>query len=252
MKKIPLVLSGLFLLLMVPLAAGAMDADELIAKHLKAVGGVEKLKSVRSMRATGTVQVMGMEMPFTTVQKRPHKMRIDSSMMGSAFVQAFDGENGWMINPMTGSPDPQDMPETAEKLFRLEADMDGLLVDYADKGFTVEYVGEDEVEGTPVYHLKLDTHNDVEFDMYFDTEYFLLIKQVRTFTVDESTVSQENYFGNFEEVDGIVMPFSIEQRQGGQTQTQIMIEKVELGVDVADEQFVKPAAAEKSESSSGG
>jgi hypothetical protein len=243
-KKLLPTLAGLILLLGLPLLVNAMDAEELIAKHLEATGGAEKWQAVKSMRATGTVQVMGMELPFTVVQKRPNKMRIDSSMMGSPFVRAYDGENGWSINPMTGSQEPQDMPEVVEKIFAVEADLDGLLIGYEEKGYRVEYIGEDEVEGTPVHHLKVFTGDDMHFDMYFDNEYLLLIKQSRTFTLDESEMSEDTYYGDYQEFEGLVMPYSMEQRQGGQTVSQISVETVELGVDIADADFVKPAAEE--------
>jgi outer membrane lipoprotein-sorting protein len=234
----------LILPLALPVVAGAMDADELIAKYHEAIGGLDKIRAVQSMKATGKVMTFGMELPFTVVQKRPNYMRIDSSMQGSAFVQAFDGEHGWSVNPMTGSQDAQDMPEIAEKVFSHEADMDGPLVDYEKKGYKVKYVGEDEVEGTPVYHLKLTVDDELKYDMYFDTEHFLLLKQARTMRVDEQEHTEETYFSDFQEVDGLIYPFAIEQRQGGQAGTQIMTETIELNVDVDDSIFVKPAKAE--------
>jgi len=224
-----------------PTVAGAMDADELIAKHLEAIGGLEKIRAINSMKATGKVMTFGMELPFTVVQKRPNFMRIDSSMQGSTFIQAFDGEKGWSVNPMTGSQEAQDMPEIAGKVFRHEADMDGQLVDYEKKGYTVKYVGEDEVEGTAVHHLKLVVDDELKYSMYFDTEYFLMLKQTRTLKVDEEEHSEDTYFSDFQETEGLIYPFSIEQR--GQSSTQIMMETLELNVEIDDAVFVKPAKA---------
>jgi len=122
-----------------PLAVQAMDTDELIAKSIEASGGLEKLQAVKSAKFTG-----------------------------KTMVQCFAGDKGWTINPMTGSTTAQPMSEMEEMSFRLQADMDGILVDHAKKGYTVEYVGEEDVEGTPTYHLKVDTNTGIVLNMYMD------------------------------------------------------------------------------------
>ena len=129
------------------MAAGAfaMTADELIEKNFEAQGGLDKLKSIQTIKATGKFLTYGMEFPFTSTQMRPNKMRIDADINGQAMVQAFDGADAWSINPMTGSKEPQDMSPLEAKGFKLQADMDGLLIDYEKKGYTVEYIGADEV-----------------------------------------------------------------------------------------------------------
>jgi outer membrane lipoprotein-sorting protein len=224
----------------------AMTADELIAKNLDAMGGVEKIRSIQTGVMTGKVIVMGgMELPFKLTEKRNHKMKIESNIQGMDFVQCFDGKTGWSVNPMSGSQDPQEMPEIANKLFKHEADMDGLLVDYEKKGYKVEYVGEDEVEGTPVHHLKLDTGDDITYDMYFDAEYYMLIKRTRTFMMDDAENVEDTYYSDYKDVDGLVLPHAIEERRDGQTNSQIMIETVEFGADVDDGIFAMPAKTEE-------
>jgi outer membrane lipoprotein-sorting protein len=227
--------------------AAAMDADELIAKYLDAVGGVEKLKALKSSRSTGKIQAMGMEFPFTASQKRDHKMRIDSNVQGMNFIQAYDGENGWTVNPMSGSEDPQDLPEVAEKIYSHEASIDGLFVDYKKRGYSATYIGEDEVEGTPVYHLKLDTGDGIEYDFYFEKDSLMLIKQARTITVDGNPVTEDAYYSDFKAVDGLIFPFSVEQRHGTETTSQIMMDKIELNVEIPDDYFTKPAVESESQ-----
>ena len=117
------------------------------------------------------------------------------------------------------------------------------LVDYAKKGYTVEYIGEDEVEGTAVHHLKVDTHDDLIIDMYFDAEYFLVIKQTGKMKMEEQEIAQDSYMSDFKEVNGLVVPHSIESRMNGQTVNTIMLETVEFDVEVDDAIFVRPAAS---------
>jgi len=230
--------------LLVPGTGAAMDADELIAKHLEATGGVAKLKAVESQKVTGKVMVQGMEIPLTIYQKRPNRLRSEAQVMGKTVVQCYDGAKGWSVNPMTGSEDPQPMSEFEEKNVKLQADMDGVLVDYADKGYTAEYLGEDEVEGTPAHKLRLDTGQDIVVDFYFDKDYFLVIKQDSKITFEGNEIESSMYMSDYQEVDGLIVPFAIETRQGDMTVTQIMLEAYEFDVPVDDAIFVMPAPQE--------
>ncbi len=225
-----------------PLVVQAMDADELIAKTIEASGGLEKLQAVKSTKFTGKFLAQGMEFPFTMTQKRPGMMRIDANIMGSTMVQCFAGDKGWTINPMTGSTTAQPMSEMEEMSFRLQSDMDGILVDYAKKGYTVEYIGEADVEGTPTYQLKVDTNTGIVLNMFIDTEFFLNIKTDSKMTMDENEFETQTYMSDFQEIDGLTMPFAIETRSGDVVMNQIMMETVEYGVEVDDSLFEMPEA----------
>ena len=228
--------------LFVASAASAMDAKELIKKNHEATGGLDKIQAIKSLSATGKALAQGMEFPFVMKQTRPNLMRLDVTVMGMEMVQAYDGEKGWGINPMMGSQDPQPMGELENKSFKLQSDMDGLLVNYEDKGYTVEYIGEADVEGTPTYQLRLDTHMDIVMDMFFDQEYFLVIKQSSTINWEEKVIESDTYMSDFQEVgDGLIIPFSIETRMGEATINQIVIESMEHNVEIDKSIFVMPA-----------
>jgi hypothetical protein len=239
-----MVTAGLLLALItiLPLAAQAMDADELIDKSIEASGGLDKLKAVDSAKFTGKFLAQGMEFPFTMTQKRPGMMRIDADIMGSTMVQCFSGDKGWTINPMTGSTAAQPMSEMEEMSFKLQSDMDGILVDYAKKGYTVEYIGEADVEGTPTYQLKVDTNTGIVLNLFFDTEFFLNIKTESKITLDENEMATQTYMSDFQEVEGLIMPFAIETRMGDMVVNQIMMEIVEYGIEVDDSLFEMPEA----------
>jgi outer membrane lipoprotein-sorting protein len=224
-------------------SATALTADELIAKHLETAGGLEKIKSIQSTKSTGKVLIFGMELPFTMMQKRPERMRIESEIQGATIVQAYDGQHGWSINPMTGTTEPQPMSGMEEMAFGFQADMDGPLVDYAEKGYTVELLPDDEVEGTPAHVLRVDTGQGAVFELYFDPDSYLLLKQSAHLKLEEQEITSDQYLSDYKEVEGMYVPFAIEQRMNEQTQSQIMIESVEFGVEMPDSLFTMPAAA---------
>lgn len=228
-----------FLLLMAGLAFG-QTVDDIVKKNIEARGGYDKIKSVNTTKMTGKVTAQGMEMPVTMVKKRPNKTRMDVSMQGQTMVQAYDGETAWMINPFMGDPTPQAMPEAQAKSMKEEADFDGQLVDYKEKGHKVELIGKEDMEGTEVYKLKLTLKSgDIQY-IYLDSEYYLPLKVTGKVKRGDTEIESDSYLSDYKEVDGLMMPFSIEQKMNGQTAAQITIEKVETNVAVPDSIFKMP------------
>lgn len=239
-------ISAVAFCLLALVAAGAtfaMDADELIAKAIEAQGGASALQAVQSQKATGKFVNQGMEIPFTMAQARPNLLRIDATFMGMTIVQAFDGTNGWSINPMTGSQDAQPMSDVEAKGFRMQADMDGQLLNWAAKGYTVEYVGPEEVEGTAAHRLRVDTKMDIVMDFWFDAESFLLLKQNLKMKVDQGEFETQSYPSDYRQQGGLTFAYAIETRQGDQVVNQLIIDTIELGVTVDPAVFLMPTPA---------
>ena len=120
------------------------------------MGGAEKMKSVRTMKMSGSAAVAGMEAPTVMVFKRPDKVRLDMTVMDQKVIQSADGASAWMINPFMGGPDAQPMPEEMAADFRSGAEMEGPLVDYKAKGNTLELLGKEDVDGKA--SLQAETH----------------------------------------------------------------------------------------------
>jgi outer membrane lipoprotein-sorting protein len=228
-------------------AVQAQTADEIIAKNLTARGGKDKIKAVQSARMTGKmVMGQGMEAPFTMEVARPSKMRMEFTIQGMTGVQAFDGKSGWSVMPFMGKKDPEAMSEDDTKQAADQADMDGVLVDYKDKGHQVEYLGKEDVEGTPAYKLKVTKKNGDIVSVYIDTESYMEIKDAGKTKVRGQEIEGETTFGDFKTVDGLVFPFSIEQKAKGMPGGMTMsISKIEVNPKLEDSRFAMPAAEKK-------
>jgi len=142
-------------LLLAPIAH-AQSVDDILAKHYEACGGLAKLKALNTMRVTGSMTMgPGMEAPITMERKRPGMRRMEFTIQGMTGIQAFDGAKTWSVMPFMGKKDPEVAPAEETKQADEQADFDGPLVDYKNKGNTVEFVGKDKVEGSDVYKLKV-------------------------------------------------------------------------------------------------
>jgi len=242
MRKAILLLAALFLL------AGVMSAqtvDEIIAKNTAAKGGLAKIKAVQSLRITGSAEIGPMQAGFVLTQKRANKMRNEISIQGMTMIQAYDGANGWGVVPFTGKKDPEPMSADDLKEAREEADIDGPLVDYKQKGHTVELIGKEKTEGTDAYHLRITLKDGNVRDLFLDADSFLEIKAIGRVTRQGTETVVETALGDYKEVEGLMVAFSIEQhQQGGQGPSQkITISKVEFNVPIDDGFFKMPAVA---------
>ena len=244
-----LVLAAALLFAMTASAAD-LTVDEILAKNAEARGGLDKLKAVNSLRLNGKMAMMGIEAPITMMQSRPSMMRMEFTFQGMTGVQAYDGTSGWMVMPFMGKKDPEAMTGDMLKDVKEQADIDGPFIDYAAKGHKVELLGKADIEGTPAYKVKLVTKDGSESIVYFDAETFLQVKIDSKRKMQGQEIESETTLGNYQEVEGLLIPFSMEMKpkggQGGQT---ITIEKVEINptIDVATYKMpaAKPAAEVK-------
>jgi outer membrane lipoprotein-sorting protein len=230
--------------LLVSAVASAQTADEIIKKNIEARGGLQKIKAIKSVKATGklTVAGPGIELPITIQQKR-NAFRMDATFQGQAVIQAYDGETGWQINPFQGITEADKMAGDDLKDAQEQADLDGPLVDYKEKGHTVELMGKEDLEGTPAYKLKLTLKSgDVRY-IYIDAANYLELKVTAKRRSPGGEQEIDIYPGNYKPVNGVLFPYSIEQKVGGQTQTTIALDKIEVDAPIDDALFKMPAKA---------
>jgi Outer membrane lipoprotein-sorting protein len=224
-------------------ALSAQTVDEVIASSVRARGGMEKLKSVRTLRISAKTLFGDIQVPVVQINKRPDKVREEASLQGLTQVQAYDGSSGWMIDPFGGRKDPQRMSEDDSKSLVVDADLDHPIVDYKEKGHTAELVGHDSVEGTDCYKIKLTLKNGDIFVYYLDADSYLELKLETQMKIRGTIQENETYYGDYEQVDGIYYPFAVETGRKGETFRQkTTVEKVEINTPLEDAFFVMPAA----------
>jgi outer membrane lipoprotein-sorting protein len=243
MKVRTLVLAALALALASPVHA--QTADELIAKNIKAKGGMDKIKAMKSLRATGRMALSPeMEAPFVMVLKRPNQMRMEFTLQGMTGVQAYDGKTAWAVMPFMGKKDPEAMAPEDAKMVEEQSDFDGPLVDYKAKGNVVELAGREQVEGVNAYKLKI-TRKDGEIRyLYLDPEAYLEIASDATRNVHGTEMEIYSTIGDYKDVNGVMLAHSIESGPKGSTMKQKMtVDKYEVNVDAPATSFVMPATA---------
>lgn len=218
------------------------EGDKIIKKYFKAVGQ-SKLSKVNSIKASGKQNAMGMDFEFELFQKRPNKMRINVKASDMNVVQVVNGNTGFMINPMTGSTQAQDIPEVQLKALQKQANIDGTLYNYKQKGITIELEGEENFKEKPVYKLKISEKNGdkTEISHYFiDKTTYLLLKVSGQRNVNGMDLSVETLFNDYRKVEGVQVPFVTEIIANGMATSKVVIEDIKYNIGISDELFEKP------------
>jgi outer membrane lipoprotein-sorting protein len=201
---------------------------------------MEAWKDLKSMKMTATFEQENMSLDAVIYREQPDKNRTEIIFEGSTIVQAYDGETGWMINPLAGTSEPQKMPDQMTEVMK-EQKFESELVDYKEKGHKVELEGTEEVMGRQAYKIRLTRNNgDIEYYL-FDTETNLPVMERRSIKFGPMQGQDaETYIGDYREVKGIMLPHSIEVKSGGQTVQKLNIQEYALNEDIDDSLFEFP------------
>jgi hypothetical protein len=193
-------------------AAQALTATELVAKNLEAKGGAAALKAVKALRREGRLIVNAGQfvLEVAETKQRPSSIRAEVSMQGLSQVQAYDGKEGWRIDPFGGRKDPERMPADDVKEFIEDASIDGVLPDAAAAGHRIEYLGTEDVDGTPAHKLKVTRKEGGVQYVFLDPDYFLEIRVESQRLVRGVKRTSVTDYGNYEKVGGVYWPLSIE------------------------------------------
>ena len=136
--------------------------------------------------------------------------RQEFTFQGMTGVHAYDGKTGWKIEPWQGKKDAEPIGEEELKGIQEDADFDGPLVNYQEKGNKVEFVGAESVEGTDAFKLKVTLKNgDVRY-YFMDTDYYVPIKIESKVMVRGAEREFETSLGDYKEVAGVYLPHSFE------------------------------------------
>jgi hypothetical protein len=230
--------------LAVGLSSGAFaeTAEELVAKNIQAKGGLEKLKAIQSVRMSGTQDNDGFKAAVTQENKRPDLVRETFALQGMTSIQAYDGASGWQVRPFGGRKDPELMGEEDLRSLLLDADFDGPLVDYKEKGNKVESLGHDIVDGDDAYKLKVTLKNGDIIYYYLDPDTFLEIRKEQQLFLRGSVQEFVVNLGSYKPVNGVMFPFwSASGPKGADPLPNVTFEKIEVNVPLEDTKFAVPA-----------
>ena len=214
--------------------------EEVLKKYFVATGQ-EKVLTVNSIKATGKMVQGGIEIPFMTMMKRPDFVRVEGTFQGLTFIQTYNGKEGWNLNPFAGSTTPQPFTEDQMRSIRYQADMDGMLWNWKEKGYTVTLEGTEDMEGTSCFKIKLLTKDGDVFTYYLDSDSYMLLRTNTKIKVQGNDSESDSYYSNYMQVEGMSMPGKIDVKINGQLVQTLITDKAEINTELDNSLFDKPS-----------
>lgn len=239
--------NSLFVLaLLISSISFAQTADEIISKHFTATGGIDKWKKITSMKSTGYyVMGPGAHAPLTNMFcTKPFKgYYSDFSWQGFTSMQAMRDDTGWSYSPWGGKRTCDPLSPNDIRSINLSSNPEGLLLNYKVLNCTVEYLGNDDVEGVETYKLRLNTPEGDMVYYYLDTETNYLIKLTRRLRfADKEDKSQTVYSDYKKTTYGIILPHYVQSvdASGNEQGGPVVIENVEINFTPDAKMFQRP------------
>lgn len=223
----------------------AQTLDEVLDMYYRAHGGLGKLKALTAMKMAGKIVIpgQGLEMPMTRWQKAPDKMRVETVIQGRKIIQGFDGRTVWWLNPFLKA-EAEEMVGEQGKLFREQAVFENPLVVFKEKGYRLELLGREKMDGVPVFKLKLVKSDDREIFFFLDAASGIGLKSSLAVKTGETVSLVEIIYGDYRLVDGRLVPFIIENRTDGKTEARLVLETVVINPGINDSKFSSPPKKE--------
>ncbi|MCX8021100.1 MAG: hypothetical protein N2747_11470 [Chitinophagaceae bacterium] len=230
MKK----LSLLTLLVSFSLFVQGQTAEEIVSKHVEAIGGAENWRKVNSMKMEGSVQIMGNEVNVTVTVLNQKGSKTEISIMGMTGYQLITPTEGWSFMPFQGQSAPEAMTADEVAESQSELDVQGSLVDYDVKGHKIELLGKEDVDGTECYKIKLTPKQGGDEIYFIDPSNFYIIKSIKHRKANGRDMEVTINYSSYKKLpEGIVVPMSMSQQFG-----ELVIKNVSVNFPI-DESFFK-------------
>lgn len=235
MKKGIITLTALFAVVI----ANAQTADEIISKHIDAIGGKDKLSKLTSVYIESGTEVMGNESTSKTTILNGKGFRSEADFNGQQIVQVVTDKGGWGINPLAGSSDPIPVPAEQYKVAEDQIYVDPLF-NYTARGSKVELLGKEKAGAVDAYKLKYTNKDSAETTYYIDPSSYYIIQAVKKGNAMGQEVTVTVGYSDFKKTDfGVSLPYSTNIDMG-QFALKVATKKVEVNKTVDPSIFEIP------------
>jgi len=222
-----------------------LSTEEIVSNYLKAKGQ-DKFMNMETVKMTGKVTQQGLEILVTEYSKKPDKVKAEMEVQGMKVIMSMEGDTGWIINPMMGVTDAQDLNADAIIALKKETnndpttDWDMPFINYKEKGIIIESGRTEDVNGIPAYNLKFTFKEGYFFNYIIDTKSFLLLESRTTENIQGQTYDREVRFSDYRDFNGILVPGKYEMLVNGQIGQIFTLDNCEFNIPIDDSIFKKP------------
>lgn len=216
-----------------------ITAEELIARHTEARGGINNLRAVKTSFERF---VMNETIELTVWRVLPDKLRIMWSRNGvPEGMECYNGSIAWEYIPDNDNPDPCILSGVPAKALERAARRLDRLVFFREMGCSVSYLGIEEIPNGPAHVILLTMPDGQQEYNYLDVGSLMLVKTF-SFVEIHGSVDRKpltRILSEYRMQDGIMVPGRIVETAPGTTEVTVWLER-RFNVAIDDAIFSLP------------
>jgi hypothetical protein len=214
----------------------AQTVEEIIAKNVEAMGGAAKIVTLISAKKAGTINTQGQDFPITFTTVHQKGIRIDFEVMGTLNYYLANAEKGYIFMPISQMKKPKEMDTEKYISFAKQLDLQGVFMNYKERGIKIELAGTEKMNDMQVDKLKVTLKDGKLLDYFIDKKTSRVVKTIgMNRTSNGADVEVETLFSDYKQnADGYWFAYATTSTNGP-----ITFETIETNIKI-DESIFKP------------
>lgn len=197
------------------IGAHAQTVDEIVAKNIAALGGKEKLQTLKTVKMSGSMSVSGTDVIITNIKSHMTGARMDIEVMGTSNYKLNNTSKGWNFMPIFGMSAPVELTPDELKSAVALLDIQSPLLDYKEKGNSIQLKGTEKVDGADAWNLAVTYRNGKLINFFIDTKTGFVIKTTSTENENGQEKLEVLSFGDYKKNEaGYWFPYSVTNDRG--------------------------------------
>ena len=216
----------------------------LVDRAVRAKGGLEKMRSIKTVRATVTMTVAGpdgpVDLPAVTSIRYPGAFRVEAETPAGPLVQVFNSGSFWVRDRQRGVYEP---PQKFADDMRANVQRDALrlLLGLADGKVPARRIADLDSGGRTFQALEVGGDGMRPLTLLIEPSTALVRMMRYTTETGPAPEPTEEEFSDYRNVDGIQVPFTTVVRRSGQQVLRRVVKSVEFNVPLDPALFTKPS-----------
>jgi hypothetical protein len=228
-----MILASLFGAILFSQHINSQTVDQIVKRHVEAMGGKEKLTSLKSIIMEGTFRWENFDVPLKASLLNNVGQRYDLTILKTSGFIILTQKGGWEYLPFQGMKKPEPMNPNELQTYSVYMDLQGFLIDYKKKGYSIVYDGLENIDDVVCYKLSIKSPvASNEMISYLDTSSCYIVKTKIPTQVNGKDSFFEVSYSNFQTTpEGYIIPFAFTLGPGTAFVSKVVINKeIDLSV----------------------
>jgi len=216
--------------------ANAQTSEEIINKHIAAIGGKDSWNKLKTLKLEGTIKAQGAEIKLTIYQVDKKAKRENIALMGMTGYSIVTNTEGWNFMPFQGQTKPEPITADELKIEQNDLYLQDEFITYQEMGKKLEFLGKDDFDGTECFKFKMTDKNAQETTYFIDANTYFTLKQTNKIKVNGQEMENSVVFADYKsQPEGFFYPMSVSSGFG-----EMQVTKIEINPTLEDSLFQLP------------